>query len=480
MKKALFWFRRDLRLDDNCALFHCLNENDMVAPVFIFDKNILANLPKQDKRVEFIWNNIKNIKSELNKIGSDLIVNYAKTDDIVELAKKYKVSRVYCNHDYEPQSIERDNAIKEALQKNNIEFRSYKDIAIFEKNEVIDKTNQPYHVFTQYKKAWKQKLESGHYISYPSLTLLEKMAKFKAKTFPSLEEMGFEKAGLEKTKILGETGYANILFERFKKKSIVNYKVAREYPSINGTSFLSVHNRFGTISIRKLVRDVITLIKTSTDAKKESCEAWLDELIWRDFYFQILFHYPHIAYEPFKPEFKNIEWENNMLYFQKWCDGQTGYPIIDAAMTQLNTTGYMHNRMRMLVSSFLTKILLIDYRFGEEYFATKLLDFELSSNNGGWQWAASSGCDAQVSNRIFSPIVQSEKFDEKGIFIQRYLPVLAKLPPEYLHHPWDFQEEILCYGIEIGKDYPLPIVNYKAAREKALSLFSAFESQVAV
>ena len=480
MKKALFWFRRDLRLDDNCALFHCLNENDIVAPVFIFDKNILSNLPKKDKRVEFIWNNIKNIKAELNKIGSDLIINYAKADDIVDIAKKYNVSRVYCNHDYEPKGIERDNVIKEALLKSNIEFCSYKDISIFEKNEVIDKTNQIYHVFSQYKKAWKQKLESGHYVSYPSLSLLDKMAKFKSKTFPSLEEMGFEKAGLEKTKILGETGYANILFERFKKKPIVNYKVAREYPNINATSFLSVHNRFGTISIRKLVRDVINLIKTSTDTKKESCEAWLDELIWRDFYFQILFHYPRVAHEPFKSEFKDIEWENNMLYFQKWCDGQTGYPIIDAAMTQLNTTGYMHNRMRMLTSSFLTKLLLVDYRFGEEYFATKLLDFELSSNNGGWQWAASSGCDAQVANRIFSPILQSEKFDGKGIFIQRYLPVLAKIPPEYLHNPWEFQEEILCYGVELGKDYPMPIINYKKAREKALTIFSTLESKVTV
>lgn len=480
MKKSLFWFRRDLRLEDNCALFHCLNESDIVAPVFIFDKSILANLPKKDKRVEFIWNSVKNLKSELKKINSDLIVNYANTIDIVELAKKYKVSKVYCNHDYEPQCIERDKNIKELLLKSGIEFHSYKDIAIFERNEVIDKTNQPYHIFSQYKKDWKQKLEPVHYISYPSLNLLNKMAKFKVKTFPSLEDIGFEKAGLDKTKLLGETGYANVLFEKFKNKSIINYKVAKDYPSINSTSFLSVHNRFGTISIRSLVRDVILLMETSTGPKKESCESWLDELIWRDFYFQILFHYPQVAHEPFKSEFKDIEWGNNMLYFQRWCDGQTGYPIVDAAMNQLNTTGYMHNRMRMLTSSFLTKILLIDYRFGEEYFATKLLDFELSSNNGGWQWAASSGCDAQVANRIFSPIIQSEKFDENGVFIRRYLPVLSNVPSEYIHQPWEFQEEVLSYGVELGKDYPLPIVDYKIAREKALKLFTNLESQTEV
>ena len=477
MKKALFWFRRDLRLEDNCALFHCLNENDMVAPVFIFDKKILADLPKKDKRIEFIWHNLRNLKTELNKKGSDLIVTHSQSDEIIQLAKKYDVSTVYCNHDYEPEAIQRDLMVKEELLKHNIEFRSYKDVVVFEKNEVIDKSLQPFHVFSQYKTAWKRRLESSHYIAYPSLNLIDKFAKFKTKTFPSIEDLGFEKAGLEKTKILGDITHANLLFERFKKKSIGNYKIAREHPAINSTSFLSVHNRFGTISVRKLVRDVLTLIKNATGAKKESCESWLDEIIWRDFYFQILFHYPHITSEPFKSEFKEVPWENNMLHFQNWCDGKTGYPIVDAAMQQLNTTGYMHNRMRMLTSSFLIKILLIDYKFGEDYFATKLLDFDLAANNGGWQWASSSGCDAQVANRIFNPSLQSSKFDENAVFIKKYLPLLAKIPPEFLHQPWEHEKQLLEHGIKLGEDYPYPIVNYKEAREKALKIFNALEKQ---
>ena len=476
MKKALFWFRRDLRLEDNCALYHCLKDNDSVAPVFIFDKNILESLPKKDKRVDFIWHCISNIKQRLNLIGSDLIVKHASSDEIVQLAKKYKVTSVYCNEDYEPSAVSRDTRVAQELEKNSILFKSFKDTVIFAKTEIVTPQAQPYHVFTHYKNAWRKKIEPSHYISYPTLSLIEKFAKFKSTILISLEDIGFEKTELSKTKIIEGDKNAQLLFDRFKKKTIANYKTNRDFPSISGTSFLSIHHRFGTISIRREVREVLNLLKTSAGDKKESCEGWLNELIWRDFYFQILFNYPHVADIPFKKQYIDFPWDNNPLGFSQWCDGKTGYPLVDAAMIQLNTTGYMHNRLRMLTASFLTKLMLVDYRLGENYFATKLLDFDLAANNGGWQWSASTGCDAQPAFRIFNPMTQSEKFDEQAIFIKKYLPVFSKVPPQFIHAPWEHTKELEDLGIVLGKDYPLPIVDYTKARQRALMTFENFNA----
>ncbi|AXI02518.1 cryptochrome/photolyase family protein [Aquirhabdus parva] len=474
MRRALFWFRRDLRLEDNCALYHCLKENDQVIPIFIFDQEILSGLPKQDKRVEFIWYCVQNIKKQLNEQGSDLVVNYGTALDVVELAKRFNVNAVYCNEDYEPSSINRDDNIKSALGQLKIAFYSYKDTVIFAKKEILTQQDEPYHVYTHYKNAWRKRLESADYLSYPSLKLLGNFERLDPAPMRALDHFGFVEAGIADAKISKATRHAEFLFEQFKAHKILLYKNDREFPSLNGTSFLSVHLRFGTISIRKIVRDVVRLSQALTGDQKESCEVWLNELIWRDFYFQILFNYPHVVTLPFKKQYIDFPWGDNPAGFEAWCNGQTGYPLVDAAMMQLNTLGFMHNRLRMVTASFLIKLMLIDYRLGERYFALKLLDFDLSANNGGWQWSASTGCDAQPFFRIFNPMTQSQKFDPMGIFIKKYLPVFADVPAKFLHAPWQYQAELLHYGIELGRDYPLPIVDYVHARKHALAVFEHF------
>lgn len=473
MKKAIFWFRRDLRLEDNTALFHCLNDYDVVIPVFIFDKNILDKLPKKDKRVEFIWHCIQNIKNKLNAIGSDLIVVHDYPSQIIELAKEHQVDSVYCTEDYEPDAISRDQLVRDELSKNNIQLKSFKDTVIFAKKEILNQQGMPYHVFTAYKNAWRAKLHSSNFHNYPSEDLLEKMAKLKSTDLISLVNLGFEKTGLADKKLVG-ANHAHELFAAFKADKVRQYKENREIPSISGTSFLSTHFRFGTISIRKVVREILELSDLAMGRYREGCDTWLNEIIWRDFYFQILFNDPHVVHSSFKPQYQNFPWQTNAGPFKKWCEGQTGYPLVDAAMIQLNTLGYMHNRLRMLTASFLTKIMLIDYKMGEQYFAEKLLDFDLAANNGGWQWSASTGCDAQPYFRIFNPMTQSKKFDSEGHFIKKYLPIFTDVPAKFLHAPWESQKELQALGITLGKDYPLPIVNYVEARKATLMCFDDF------
>jgi deoxyribodipyrimidine photo-lyase len=473
MKKAIFWFRRDLRLEDNTGLFHCLNDFDQVIPVFIFDKNILDKLPTKDKRVEFIWHCIQHLKNKLNAIGSDLIVIHDHPHQIIQLAAEHQVDTVYCTEDYEPDAINRDQLVRDELNKINIEFKSFKDTVIFAKKEILNQQGLPYHVFTAYKNAWRAKLHSSNFHHYPSEDLLGKMVKVESSPLISLESLGFEKTGIADKKIVG-SNHAHELFNDFKADKAREYKENRDIPSISGTSFLSTHFRFGTISIRKVVREILELSDVANGRYREGCDTWLNEIIWRDFYFQILFNDPHVAYSSFKPQYQHFPWHTDVVLFRKWCEGQTGYPLVDAAMMQLNTLGYMHNRLRMLTASFLTKILFIDYKMGEQYFAEKLLDFDLSANNGGWQWSASTGCDAQPYFRIFNPMTQSKKFDADGLFIKKYLPIFANVPAKFIHAPWEYQKELQALGITLGKDYPLPIVDYVSARKSTLICFDDF------
>jgi deoxyribodipyrimidine photo-lyase len=301
----------------------------------------------------------------------------------------------------------------------------------------------------------------------------DKFAQFSTQDMPTLSKIGFEETFVSKTKIGFSHEQAVKLLDSFISKRIKQYKKARDYPSVAGVSYLSVHNRFGTLSIRELFRAALK-VRTKDAEIKENIDTWISELIWRDFYFQILYNFPRVAYEPFNNEYKDFPWENDMEKFQKWCDGETGYPIVDAAMKQMNQTGYMHNRLRMVTASFLTKHLLVDYRLGEQYFAAKLLDYDLSANNGGWQWAASTGCDAQPYFRVFNPTLQSEKFDPQAKFIKKMLPVLAQVDAKYLHNPSEYEEELADAGVILGEDYPWPIVNHKEARQHTLDLFKEF------
>lgn len=475
MKTGLFWFRRDLRLEDNCGLYRCLDEHEQVSVVFLFDQEILQHLPQEDKRVEFIWFCIQRLKHQLNAIGADLIVLHGTPADIVRLASTLAVNAVYCNEDYEPSAIARDLGVQQQLATLGIGFKSFKDTVIFAKREILTQQDQIYHVYTPYKNMWRKQLESRHTLSYPSGKHLDHLQKKPAQPLRPLTSCGFSATGLAETKLVQMS--ADSVFEYFKTYKAIHYQQTRDIPSINGTSTLSVHLRFGTISIRTLVREIIRLAKTQHGEEKESCETWLNELIWREFYFQILANYPHVATQPFKTSYQHFPWRDDPDGFQAWCNGQTGYPLVDAAMTQLNTLGFMHNRLRMLTASFLIKLLLIDYRLGEGYFARKLLDFDLAANNGGWQWSASTGCDAQPFFRIFNPMTQSKKFDPEGLFIKKYLPIFADVPAHLLHEPWLYADQLATYGITLGRHYPLPIVNYEQARARALRQLEQFKGQ---
>jgi len=400
-KIALFWFRRDLRLNDNAGLYHALKSGIPILPIFIFDKNILNKLEnKEDRRVEFIHQAIINLNKQLIKLGSSLKIFYSTSESAFqELMKEYDIDCVYTNHDYEPSAIERDNSIKTILDKKNITFKTYKDQCIFEKEEVTKDDGKPYTIFTPYSKKWKQKLADFYVKSYPTERYFKTLYQTRSFSIPSLTDLGFKKTDLV---IPGDKANVSV---------IKHYKEQRDFPAISGTSRLSVHLRFGTVSIRTITRQALSLNET-----------WLNELIWRDFYMMILYHFPQVVKGAFKPQYNRIVWRNNEKEFKVWCEGKTGFPIIDAGMRELNATGFMHNRVRMIVASFLIKDLLIDWRWGEAYFAEKLLDYDLSANNGGWQWAASSGCDAAPYFRIFNPTEQTKKFDPKFEYIKKWVP----------------------------------------------------------
>lgn len=425
-KVNLFWFRRDLRLDDNAGLYHALKKGIPVLPIFIFDKNILDKLEdKKDARVEFIHQAILNLNEQLKELGSSIKVFYSTPEKVFkDLTKEYAVQSVYTNHDYEPYADERDANVKGFLIKNKIEFKTYKDQCIFEKDEVTKDDGKPYTVFTPYSRKWKLKMNDFYVKPYPNKKYFKNFIQTSAFIIPTLKEIGFEKSELD------------FPSKTISKSIVTNYKEQRDFPAIKGTSKLSVHLRFGTVSIRALAKQALLLNET-----------WLNELIWRDFYMMILYHFPHAAKNSFKPQYDRIEWRNNESEFKAWREGKTGFPIVDAGMRELNATGFMHNRVRMIVASFLVKDLLIDWRWGEAYFAQKLLDFDLSANNGGWQWAAGSGCDAAPYFRVFNPTEQTKKFDPKYEYIKKWVP-------------------------EFNTDkYPKPIVDHSAARLRVLSVY---------
>ena len=467
--KSLVWFRRDLRDYDHAALYHALKNSNQVFCIFVFDTEILDQLKnKADRRVEFIWESVKELKAALQSHGGDLIVAHGKACEVIpQQAKTLGVNAVLSNRDYEPSAIERDANVAQQLAQASIEFHQFKDQVIFEKDEVLTQQGKAYGVFTPYKNAHLKKLNDFYLKPYPSDRYFNHLASHQAKSMLDLEDLGFQRTNLSEMKLPTGMQGAKALFEDFTSR-INQYNDARNYPAVKGPSYLSVHLRFGTISIRHLAR-------TAWQMAGIGPETWLNELIWRDFYFQILHHHPKIASgQAYKAEFNALNFSNELALFEAWCQGKTGYPLVDAAMRQLNQTGYMHNRLRMVVASFLVKDLLIDWRWGERYFAENLIDFDFSANNGGWQWAASTGCDAQPWFRIFNPITQSEKFDPAGKFIRKYVPELAACSDKEIHAPWlipAMRQTMLA--LKIGESYPEPIVNHAIQREKALSLYKA-------
>ena len=475
MKNILFWFRRDLRLYDNAGLYHALENGRAVHCVFVFDRDILDALPsKADRRVEFIWESVQELGQLLRQHGGALTVVYGRAvDEIPRLAATLAVDAVFTNEDYEPAAIARDQHVASSLRQAGIVFQAFKDTVVFEKDEVLTLAGKPFSVFTPYKNAWLKKLTDANLQAYPVEACLSRLApptKLQGSAaVPTLQEMGFSTTNIKSLVACGVSGAAK-LRDDFAAR-MADYKDTRDFPSVKGVSYLSVHNRFGTISIRELARAAYAETKKR---KNIGAETWLAELIWRDFYFQILWHSPHAATRAYKPEYDALKWENDQTLFAAWCEARTGYPIIDAAMRQINETGYMHNRLRMIVASFLTKDLLIDWRWGEKYFADHLNDFDLSANNGGWQWAASTGCDAQPYFRIFNPITQSERFDPQGKFIRKYLPELNALPDKYIHAPWTLPPvDASALGFAIGRDYPAPVVDHAIQRDKALAMYKA-------
>ncbi len=455
MVHNICWLRRDLRLHDHHALSMAL-KNGPTTIVFVFDTHILNNLnDESDRRITFIHQSLTEIEKELIKKGSSLIVLYGKPEEeIPKIAEKLKASDVYCNRDYEPYAKDRDQKVNARLSKLKIGFHQYKDSVFFEGQEILNGSGAPYKVFTPYKNNWIHQFESNNKSIPDYKCSLKNLRQFNNPE-SILEKNWFKIIGFrENSPILpGGTKEAEKRIKQFSGV-IADYKEARNFPAVDGTSLISVHIRFGTISVRDLVRAAVS-------KKSEGASTWLSELIWRDFYVMILDQFPHVAKGSFKPEYDKIKWEGSEAHFKKWCEGQTGVPIVDAAMRCLNETGTMHNRLRMIVASYLIKILLVDWKKGEKYFAEKLLDFDLASNNGGWQWSSSSGCDAQPYFRIFNPYTQSEKFDPKGEYIRQWCPELKSLSNKEIHRP------------EKVPGYPAPIVNYELNRLKALKMYKA-------
>lgn len=411
-----FWFRRDLRLEDNIALYNATVQKEAVIPLFIFDSDIISSLTKNDSRISFIYMTLFQIDIELKKQNSSLLIKLGKPIEVwAELIKEYTIEKVFFNKDYEPYAIKRDNEVKELLCLNNIESYSFKDQVIFEEAEIVKDNGLPYTVFTPFKNKWLSNFNS---ISFQKNTPLPNFYKFRS-SFPTIESLGFIVSAIN--------------VKPYNLEFIEKYDQIRNFPFLDQTSYVSPYLRFGLISIRKLVR-----IASSTNTM------YLSELIWREFFMQILFHFPKVVTDNFKSKYNRIEWRNNKDEFDKWCKGETGYPIVDAGMRQLNTTGYMHNRVRMVTAGFLCKHLLIDWRWGEAYFADKLIDYDLSANNGNWQWASGTGCDSAPYFRIFNPIEQVKKFDSKYAYIKTWVKDLNEIT------------------------YPKQIVEHKFARERAL------------
>lgn len=474
---ALVWLRRDLRCDDHSALYHALRRFPRVYCAFVFDTDILDALPTRcDRRVEFIHASVLELHQRLQQLawehgvpGGGLIVRHGPAVPcIVQLAQELGVQEVLTNRDYEPAAIARDQQAAQALHAAGIAFSDYKDQVLLEKNEVLTQQGQPYSVFTPYKRAWLQKLDAFQRTPYPVQRYAQHLAALPSpSTLPTLEALGFTPTNLPTLALPTGMSGAQQLLQDFLPR-LHAYHEARDFPGRKGVSYLSVHLRFGTISIRQLA----ALAAQQAATGCQGAQTWLAELAWRDFYFMILYHHPQVVTHAFKPEYDDVPWDEAPDLWQAWCAARTGYPLVDAAMRQLLQTGYMHNRLRMVVASFLTKHLGIDWRRGERFFAQHLNDYDLAANNGGWQWAASTGCDAQPYFRIFNPILQSQKFDPQGRFIRRYLPELARVPDKHLHFPAAMKPtELAACGLRLGVDYPQPIVEHAQARTRTLLRF---------
>ena len=419
MKISIFWYRRDLRLEDNTGLFEALNENENILPIFIFDDSILDELPEDDARVNFIYESLSKINKQLNNHNASLQILKGQIDDVWEkLVTTYDIQKVYLNKDYEPYAIKRDQKIKEFLNSKGIEMKTFKDQVIFEEDEIVKADGKPYTVFTPYKRKWLENFTKVN------LNLIANFDNFYKKIidFPSLNQLGLKNSIIK--------------VKKYSLKNVSTYSETRNFPNLDSTSYLSPHLRFGTISVRQIITEL-----------KNKSETFLSELIWREFFMQIIYHFPHVVTKNFRPKYDGIQWVNDKEDYIKWCQGKTGYPLVDAGMRQLNETGYMHNRVRMVTAGFLCKHLLIDWRYGEAYFAKKLLDYELSSNNGNWQWAAGTGCDAAPYFRIFNPIEQLKKFDKSLTYTKKWVK--------------DFETP----------KYPNPIVDHKYARNRALEAY---------
>lgn len=430
---TVFWFRRDLRLEDNAGLCHALQSGHPVLPLFIFDREILDELEdKKDRRVEFIHQALSKMQTELRRAGSSLLVRCGKPVQVwKQLLEEFDVAAAYANHDYEPYAIRRDREIAELLKERGIPFHTFKDQVVFEKSEVLSAQGNSYTVYTPYRNRWKELLTGEALKPFPSESLQENFWKSGALPIPGLRDLGFEATG------------AAFPAKALREEIVRDYHRQRNFPAVPGTTRLGVHLRFGTVSVRQLARRALALN-----------DAWLDELIWREFFMMILWHFPFVVDQPFKEKYAAIPWRNDENEFAAWREGKTGYPLVDAGMRELNASGFMHNRVRMVAASFLSKHLLIDWRWGERYFAKKLLDYELASNNGNWQWAAGCGCDAAPYFRIFNPAAQAEKFDPQSEYLKKWAPELN------------------------SPAYPAPIVEHKFARQRVLEVFKkALEKQ---
>ncbi|MGQ3002880.1 MAG: cryptochrome/photolyase family protein [Hydrogenophaga sp.] len=484
--KGLMWFRRDLRAEDNAALYHALKVCRQVWCVFVFDTEILDDLIERglraDRRVEFIRESLVELDERLRALGRahrvegvGLIVLHAPARQAIPaLAQKLGVQAVFANHDDEPAALARDARVFGDLAHAGILLHSHKDHVVFERREVLTQAGQAFGVFTPYKNAWLKALTPFHLKAYPVARYAGTLAGVPAEhavPVPSLSDIGFEPTNLAQLALPTGTSGAQALFEDFVDR-IDRYTEARNFPAVKGPSYLSAHLRFGTISIRHLASVAYQMHLQGI----AGASTWLSELVWRDFYHQVLANFPHVVDKAFKPEYDAIKFEHGKHakeQFAAWCEGRTGYPLIDAAMAQINQTGYMHNRLRMVVASFLVKDLGLHWQWGERYFADHLIDFDLAANNGGWQWASSSGCDAQPWFRIFNPVTQSEKFDPQGKFIRKYLPQLAGLPDAAIHAPWKANEiELAAAGLVLGEGYPQPIVDHAMARERTLERYA--------
>ncbi len=493
---ALVWLRRDLRVDDHAALHQALKSARRVWCAFVFDSAILDPLPRADRRVEFLRDSLAVLDAELRALaeshgvagaaGVGLICRHgAAAEELPALAAQLGVQAVYASHDDDPYALSRDAQVRGRLADLGIAMHTLKDHVVFERSEILTGSGTPYGVFTPYKNSWlralaAQPLDAGPLAPRPVAPLAAALAPLPAQAqalglrvgVPDLNALGFQPTNLHTLRLPAGCVGAQELLADFLHERIDRYHDTRNFPAVKGPSYLSTHLRFGTVSVRQLAREAWSRMQ----AGSAGAEVWLSELIWRDFYHQVLHHHPRVVTQAFKPEYDRIRWETGKAaeaLFAAWCEGRTGYPLVDAAMHQLNDTGYMHNRLRMVVASFLTKDLGLDWRRGEAYFAEKLNDFDLAANNGGWQWAASSGCDAQPYFRIFNPVSQSEKFDPQGRFIRRYLPALASLPDAALHAPWQARPvDLTAAGVVLGRDYPVPIVQHDQARLRTLERYA--------